>query len=184
MSEPKHANCSHLSQVIDISHDCVNRFLLRERYEAADLFKEALRCINPEGGTLAVDDTVLDKPYAFKMDLVGHFWSGKHHRAVKGINLITLYYVDLNGQGAPVSYRIYDKAEGKTKNDYFLEMLSEVLSWGLKPAFATADSWYSSAKNLKAVKNNGLGFQVGIESNRTVSTEKGTWKQVQKLRKI
>ena len=28
----------------------------------------------------------------------------------------------------PVNYRIYDKSEGKTKNDYFREMLIEVLA--------------------------------------------------------
>jgi hypothetical protein len=32
---------------------------------------------------------------------------------------------------------VYDKAEGKTRNDYFLDMLGEVLAWGLQPAFMT-----------------------------------------------
>ncbi len=50
------------------------------------------------------------------MDLVDYFWSGKHHRSVKGINLITLYYTDQKSNSLPVSYRIYDKSEGKTKN--------------------------------------------------------------------
>jgi hypothetical protein len=80
---------------------------------------------------------------------VGHFWSGKHHRVVKGINLITLYYVDSNGQSAPVNYRVYDKTEGKTKNDYFIEMREEVLARGLKPAYVTADSWYSCVSTRK-----------------------------------
>lgn len=181
MSEPKHANCNQLGSVLNITHDSVNRFLLREQYDSADLFAEAMRHLEAVGGTLTTDDSVLDKPYAFKMDLVGHFWSGKHHRAVKGINLITLYYIDVDGRSAPVSYRVYDKAEDKTKNDYFLDMLSEVLAWGLKPAFVTADSWYSGVKNVKAVKNNGMGFQFAIGSNRTVSIERGTWVQAQAL---
>lgn len=42
-------------------------------------------------------DSVLDKPYSQYMALVSHFWSGKHHRAVKGINLVTLYYTDIQG---------------------------------------------------------------------------------------
>ncbi len=41
---------------------------------------------------------------------------------------MTLYYIDVNGRSAPIRYRMYDKAEGKTKNDYFLDMLSEVLA--------------------------------------------------------
>ena len=38
---------------------------------------------------VSINDTVLDKPYSQHMDLVSYFWSGKHHRSVKGINLIT-----------------------------------------------------------------------------------------------
>jgi len=65
---------------------------LRESYDPKDLFNEAKQLVNLIGGTVNVDDTTLDKPYSQKMALVGHFWSGKHHRVVKGLSLITLYY--------------------------------------------------------------------------------------------
>ncbi len=181
MSEPKSANCTRLAEVMGISHDSVNRFLLREAYEPEDLFNEAKAMLNLVGGTLSVDDSVLDKPYSQHMELVGHFWSGKHHRVVKGVNLITLYYTDWQGRSPPVNYRVYDKADHKTKNDYFLEMLEQVLSWGLEPGFMTGDSWYSSASNLKTVKNHRLGLLFAVESNRRVSVEKGRWVQVQQL---
>lgn len=181
MSEPRHPTCTQLGETLAISHDSVNRFLLREQYEPSDLYAEALTVVNPLGGTLSVDDTVLDKPYANQMAYVGHFWSGKHHRAVKGINLISLYYVDIQGKSAPLNYRVYDKTEGKTKNDYFIEMLEEVLAWGLQPAYVTADSWYACVGNLKTVKKHGLAVQMAVENNRLVSVEKGTWTQVQKL---
>ncbi|MBK8452696.1 MAG: transposase [Thiofilum sp.] len=181
MSEPTSSTCTRLSEVMGISHDSVNRFLLREAYEPRDLFNEASRLLNLVGGTLSVDDSTLDKPYSQHMDLVGHFWSGKHHRVVKGLNLITLYYSDPQGRSLPVNYRVYDKAEGKTKNDYFLDMLEEVLAWGLQPAFMTGDSWYSCVGNLKTVRNHRMGFLFAVESNRRVSTEKGAWMQVQKL---
>ena len=86
------------------------------------------------------------------MSYVSYFWSGKHHKTVKGINLITLYYTEPKGFYAPINYRIYDKTENKTKNDYFQEMQKEVLDWGLKPKFITGDSWYSGVANLKTVK--------------------------------
>jgi hypothetical protein len=181
MSEPKSTTCTRLSEVMNISHDSVNRFLLREAYAARDLFDEANRLLNPIGGALSVDDTVLDKPYSDKMELVSYFWSGKHHATVKGLNLITLYYTDPQGRSLPVNYRVYDKARNKTKNDYFQDMLAEVLAWGLRPAFATGDSWYACEKNLKTVKNHGMGFLFAVENNRTVSLEKGAWIQVQKL---
>jgi hypothetical protein len=90
-----------------------------------------------------VDDSALDKPYSKHMALVTYVWSGKHHRVVKG----TLYYID------PQGYRVYDKEEGKTKNDYFLEMLTQVLTWGLRPKFVTGDTWYSCINNIKTIKN-------------------------------
>lgn len=126
----------------------MNRFLLRERYEPRDLFDEIKPYINLTGGIVSVDDTVADKPYSEQdlTELIGYFWSGKHHQVFKGINIVTLYYSDLSGKSVPINYRIYDKKEGKTKNDYFREMFSEVVTWGLKPWLVTGDSWYASAR--------------------------------------
>ena len=103
-----------------LSHDSVNRFLLRERYEPKDLFDELKPYINLLGGTISGDDTVIDKSYSNPnlTELIGYFWSGKHHRPIKGINLITLYYTEASGKSLPVNYRIYNKQEDKTKNDY------------------------------------------------------------------
>lgn len=181
MSEPHSATCSRLSEVMGISHDSVNRLLLRESYAPEDLFNEAKGLLQLAGGTLSVDDSVLDKPYSQKMELVGYFWSGKHHRVVKGINLLTLYYTDPQGRGLPVNYRLYDPADGKAKNDHFREMVAEVWAWGLRPAFITGDSWYSGTDNLKTVKHYQRGVLFAVESNRLVSIEKGAWIQVQQL---
>ena len=181
MSDPKSASCTRLSEIMGITHDSVNRFLLRESYEPKDLFNEAQLTLNGVGGTVSVDDSVLDKPYSIHRERVSYFWSGKHHRTVKGLNLITLYYTDPQGQHLPVNYRVYDTSLGKSKNDYVLEMLAEVLQWGLKPTFVTADSGYSCLTNLKKVKNHRMGFMFAVESNRLVSIQKGEWIQVQKI---
>jgi hypothetical protein len=158
----------------------VNRFLLRERYEPEDLFHQVKDNIDLVGGILSNDDTVVEKFYSQveKAELIGYFWSGKHHKTIKGINLITLYYTDIHGTSVPINYRIYDKREGKTKNDYFREMVSEVLSWGVKPRIVTGDSWYSGKENLKFLKNQKLGFFFGIEKNRIVSNKPGEYSQV------
>jgi len=154
----------------------VNRFLLRERYTAKDLFDEVKGELNLEFGTLSVDDSVEDKPYRDprKSAFVDYFYSGKHKRPVKGINLITLYYSDPSGHSHPVNFRLYDKAEGKTKNDYFREMVLEVKTWGLCPSWVTGDSWYSSLENLKFLRNEKVGFLFGVANNRPVSVERGT----------
>jgi hypothetical protein len=64
LSEPKSSSCCRLGEIMGISHDSVNRFLHREAYSPLDLFKEVRDTLNLKGGTLSVDDTVLDKPYS------------------------------------------------------------------------------------------------------------------------
>ncbi len=181
LSEPKHGGCSRLAEILeDVSHDSVNRFLLRERYEPKDLFDMVTSIINLTGGILSVDDTVIEKVYSDPKhaELIGYFWSGKYHKSIKGLNLITLYHSDISYNSVPINYRIYDKKEGKTKNDYFREMVIEVIAWGLKPRVVTGDSWYSGAENLKFLRNQKLGFLFGIEKNRTVSNEARKYSQV------
>lgn len=111
-----------MAEILDaVSHDSVNRFLLRERYQPDDLFDAVKPHISLSGGILSVDDTVIDQPYSDpkQAELIDYFWSGKHHKVIKGINLITLYYSQTQGNAVPINYRIYDKQEGKTKNEYF-----------------------------------------------------------------
>ncbi len=142
LAESKYPGCTRLAEILGgMSHDSVNRFLVRERYEPLDLFDEVKLDINLNDGTLSGDDTVIDKPYSDPQftELIGYFWSGKHHRVVKGIQLITLYYTDGLGKSVPINYRLYNKQEGKTKNDYLREMITEVLNWGLKPKTVTTD---------------------------------------------
>ncbi len=185
LAEPKYGGCNRLSEILgDVSHDSINRFLLRERYQPKDLFDEIKHHIDLIDGTLSGDDTVIDKPYSDPTltELIGYFWSGKHHRVVKGIQLITLYYTDPSGQSVPVNYRIYDKQEGKSKNDYFREMIEEVIAWGLKPKIVTGDTWYSSQENLKFLRNQKLGFLMGIAKNRKVSVQPGVYNQVQEFK--
>jgi Transposase DDE domain len=103
------------------------------------------------------------------------------HRTVKGIQLITLYYTDLSGKSVPVNYRIYDKQDGQTKNDYLRDMITEVLHWGLEPQAVTTDAWYSSKRNLKFFKNKELEFLTGIAKNRLCSVDGKNFTQVQNL---
>lgn len=184
MAEPKYVSCVRLAEILEtLSHDSVNRFLLRERYTPRELFNELSGELNLVGGSLSVDDSVEDKPYRDpqKSAFVDYFWSGKHKRTVKGINLITLYYTARVGNSYPVNFRIYDKQEGKTKNDYFREMVLEVIQWGLKPTWITGDCWYSSLENLKFLRNGEVGFLFGIANNRQVSLERGKLVQVGSL---
>ena len=184
LAESKYPGCTRLAEIMEnLSHDSVNRFLLRERYEPKDLFEEIKLNINLVGGTLSGDDTVIDKPHSDPKiaELIGYYYSGRHHRAVKGVQLITLYYTDLSGKSVPVNYRIYNKQDNKTKNDYLREMITEVMDWGLKPKTMTTDAWYSSQENLKLLKNKQLGFLTGVAKNRSCAVDGKNYTQVQNL---
>lgn len=122
LSEPKYVSCVRLSEIFNnLSHDSVNRFLITQTYKPQDLFDQVKEFIVLRGRTLSVDDMVIDKPYSnhLKSDLIDYFWSGKHHKTVKGINIITLYYTDVNGISMPINYRIINKQESKIKHEYF-----------------------------------------------------------------
>lgn len=83
LAESKHSGCTRLAEILEgLSHDSSNRFLLRERSDPEDLFDELKQHIDVIGGTLSGDDTVIDKPYSNPLltELIGYFWSGKHHR--------------------------------------------------------------------------------------------------------
>ena len=85
LSDPIHATCTSLSQILDgVSHDSVNRFLLRENYTPKDLLKDTEGKIDKIGGVISVDDMVVDKPYsnANKSELIAYYYSGKHHDTV------------------------------------------------------------------------------------------------------
>lgn len=205
MSTPHRAECTKLAEIMEnMSHDAVNKFLLRANFTTKTLFSEVKQCINLQGGILSIDDTVLDKEYSNpeKTDLISYFWSGKHHKPTKGINLITLFYSDLQGNSIPVNFRIYDPNEkvakldkdgkslvengqiqyrNKTKNEYYREMLEEVLEWGLVPSIATGDCWYSTDENLKFLRDKKIGFCFGLKSNRIVSNLPGEYRQIKDL---
>ena len=179
LSSPTGSSCVQAAEVLEVSHDQVNRFLLQGNYTGKNLYEKAIVHLIAAGGTLTVDDSVLDKPYSqLDRELITYLYSGKHHRLVKGIGLITLLYTDVKGMSLPVNFRVYNKSSGKTKNDYFQEMVKEVLLWGLRPEIVTGDSWYASTANFKFLRNQELSFLFGIEQNRTISTQAGQYQQI------
>lgn len=172
LAKPQGSGCCERSEILKtVSHDSINRFLCRERYEPKDLFDErvAQGWIELEGGVVR-DDTVLEKPYSQRgaTALLGYFWSRKAAKPVLGVSLVTLYYTCANGLRVPINDRLYDKADGKTKNQYFQQMWHQVRQWGLRPRAVTSDTWSAAKANLNCVKNDQTGFWVGIAKNRQV----------------
>lgn len=163
------------------SHDAFTRLLQRQPPDTDALWNEVNSIVQPENGFLIADDTLLDKPYAKKMDLVYHQWSGKQHRIVNGINVCTLLWT--NGSAMiPVDFRIYDiKSDGKTKNDHFQDMLRMAKERGFEPNFIFFDSWYSSVDNLKIIRKYGWHWLTRLKKNRLVNPDNTKNIQIQDL---
>ncbi len=92
------------------AHDAYTRLLQRIPPDSEALWREVEPVLERTKGVLVIDDSTLDKPYAAKMALVTRHWSGKHHRVVQGINLISLVWVGGESR-LPCDYRLYNKAE-------------------------------------------------------------------------
>lgn len=153
------------------AHDAFTRLLQRLEPQADVLWREVEPQLRRDGGVLIIDDSVLDKPYARKMELVHHVWSGKHKQVVKGIDLITLLWSD-GDRHLPCDYRLYDKSDGKTKNDHFQDMITTAHERGFQPRLVLFDSWYSSLDNLKIVRKYNWKWLTQIKGNRRVNPDR------------
>lgn len=174
IASPATYSCSEAARVqplaLEVAHDALTRLLQRLEPDSEPLWREARQYVG-QGGMLIIDDSTLDKPYAQKIGLVHKQWSGKHHKVVRGINLVTLLWSE--GESAiPCDYRFYNKPnDGATKNEHFREMLEQAKLRGLQPEMVAFDSWYSSLDNLKTVRRQRWHWLTRLKSNRLVNPD-------------
>ena len=164
-----------------MAHDSISRWLSQEKLTPKRVWQESQYLIDKESGSLVIDDSVLDKPYSQEIPLVKKQYSGKHHRLVKGIDIVNTVWT--NGEKIiPVDYRIYEPThDGKTKNDHAREMLGMAKKRGLKPQYVLMDAWFTSIGNLKAIDAYGWKWIGEIKCNRQVSVKKGEYVRVENL---
>ena len=156
----------------DISHDGISRWLKAMRYTPAAIWPLAEKLIDrQEPSLLIADDTVLSKVHSKEIDLVNYQYSGNAHDVIAGIGLINLLWHGCDsGASVPVDYRVYDKeTDGKTKNSHFCDMLSMAKKRGIEPTAVVMDAWYSSLKNLKAIRDHGWVWVTPLRKNRKVN---------------
>jgi len=152
------------------AHDAFTRLLTRIEPDPETLWQETQPQVRRDEGVLVIDDSTLDKPYARDIELVTRHWSGKHHAVVQGINLVSLIWTD-GDRHLPCDYRIYDKADGKTKNDHFTQMMQTAQTRGFAPRCILFDGWYGSLENLKLLRSFGWTWLTRLKSNRLVNRE-------------
>ena len=71
------------------------------------------------------DDTILDKNFSHRIELIRRQYSGNAHGIVKGIGVVTCVYVNPDtGEHWVIDYRIYDpQGDGLSKLDHVRDML-------------------------------------------------------------
>jgi putative transposase len=176
IAAPKVVSCTEAARVQPegprrAAHDAFTRLLRHSKPDTAPLWREAEPLLDRHTGLLIADDTTLDKPFAQRIELLHRHWSGKHHRVVKGINLLTLLWSD-GTDAIPCDYRLFDKPkDGESKNDHFLAMLKVAKARGFQPRYVAFDSWYSSLANLKTIRDYEWQWFTRLKANRQVNPD-------------
>jgi len=183
LATPGNYTCTNLADHLEgeqaQSHDAISDFLRGEKLTPRGLWQmvQPLLQDGPEC-SLIFDDSVQDKRYAHKIELVKLQYSGAEGGLVKGIGALNLLHssgaLAEGGEFYPVDYRIYDpQGDGKTKNQHCREMLLRAISdKGLQAQTLLFDSWYASVDNLKLIERVGRFFVTTLKSNRLVSVSK------------
>lgn len=158
-----------LAQQFGFSHDQLTRALRKRHSWRMVILWAAHRLFGSlKGGYLILDDTVLAKPYAKKLEEACFAYSSSRERVVYGYHLVLLCWTD--GQlTLPLAWRWY-RRNGPSKVDLacgLLKLASTV--WHLQPEGVVFDSWYSSGEILNLIHSFGWRFFCQIKSNRVIS---------------
>ena len=121
-------------------------------------------------GWLMIDDTIIEKKYAEKIECVYWQYSSKNKDFIQGISLTVLLWSD-GIRNIPIKFMIYEKDEKgkpiKTKNEFALESLQYALRLGIIPLKVCFDSKYASNNLLNWLDNNKLIYYSQLQSNRS-----------------
>jgi Transposase DDE domain len=175
ISTPVNYTCTNLADHLDdISHDAINDYLRHEKHTAHTLWELAQPLINNSSEAyLVIDDSVQDKSYSYKIEMVKRQYSGNAHGLVKGIGIVNLVHA-YQGDYHPMDFRVYDPdRDGKTKNDHFRDMLHQAFeNKDIKAQTILFDCWYAASENLKFIHRLGKFFVTTLKENRLVSLGK------------
>ena len=121
-------------------------------------------------GWLMIDDTIIEKKYAEKIQCVYWQYSSKNKDFIQGISVTVLLWSD-GKRNIPIKLMIYEKEENgkpiKTKNEFAIESLQYALSLGIRPIKVCFDSKYAGNNLLNWLDNNKLIYYSQLQSNRT-----------------
>lgn len=154
------------------SHDKINRFLKGEKITPRLIWENVKsQLITTDSGYLIFDDTVLDKNFSFKIELVRRQYSGNAKKVIKGIGVVTCIYVNpVIDQFWLIDYRIYDPDnDGKTKLEHAQDMLiNAVHHKQLSFQSVLMDTWYATKKIMLLIESLNKQYYCPLKNNRQV----------------
>jgi hypothetical protein len=163
----KVSSISQMSRFLgNISHDRLTD-LLDDNWDGQTLLNSfVIQVIDQVGGYLVFDDTVIPKPYSSNLDIFSYIYDHSKGKTVYGIGLVLLSWT--NGFiKIPIAYSIYKKG-GTKRPRLALDLLSfarnKLKLKRIQGVFF--DSWYSSEKILKRIRDYGWHFYTQVKSNR------------------
>ncbi len=159
------------------SHDAINRYLAGEKITPHLVWENVKGQVEQSTeGYLVFDDTVVDKNFSFKMDLVRRQWSGDAHGIIKGVGVVTCVYVNpALDQFRIIDYRIYDpEGDGKTKLEHVHDMLANCMyQKQLLFRFVLMDSWYATKEIMLFIEDLKKIYYCPLKDNRQVDDSVG-----------
>jgi hypothetical protein len=130
------------------SHDRINAYLRDTNLPPSSLWKQIKDdIVYSPNGCIVFDDTVLDKRYSQKIELVRRQYSGNEHDIIRGIGVVTCIYVNPDtNQFWAIDWRIFDPdGDGKTKLDHVADMLRAIHDHKKIPYRSVLmDTWYAT----------------------------------------
>lgn len=160
-----------------MSHDAINRYLREDRLTSRLVWEHARGQIQPSvHGFVIFDDTVLDKNFSHRIELVRLQFSGNAHGLIKGIGLVNCVYVNPEtGQYWVIDYRIYDPdRDGKSKLDHVKDMLTQIVQHKQLPFHAVLmDAWYATKDLMLFIDSVHKIYYCPLKDNRQVDDSGG-----------
>ncbi len=159
------------------SHDAVNRYLAGDQIRPRLVWENVKgQVVQTPGGYVVFDDTVADKNFSFKIELVRRQYSGNAHGIIKGIGVVTCVYVNPSlNQFWIIDFRIYDPdSDGKTKLDHVHDMLTNCV-YQKQLLFRTVlmDTWYATKDAMLYIEQLGKVYCCPLKDNRQVDDSGG-----------
>lgn len=161
----------------DMSHDAINRYLKEDRVTGSDVWHNIKAdVVHSPNAYLVFDDTVLDKNFSHRIELVRRQYSGNAHGLIKGIGVVNCVYVnpDIDAYWI-IDFRLYDPdGDGKTKLDHVQEMLINVVRHKCLPFSAVLmDTWYATRQMMRFIEALHLVYYCPLKANRLVDETDG-----------